>query len=240
MENDSHIANCKECSEAMSFLDTAACAINDVSSIPATDHLTPEITAAYVERNLSKRERQEVECHVADCDECRCAIIDLAEVVAPVREPRPFFSKVVFSHASFAVAGAAICLLLMIGPFRPTAPQPVHVNNPSNQTKTMGIPGIGNGSPNSPGTGSIESDMAFIEVLSPSTVDDLRAVEGTWEAFIHADSDMAAKTLQIVIPKWEQNLKDDPEYHDVKKIIKRLQTKVMEEQSEAPTSGGGR
>jgi hypothetical protein len=105
---------------------------------------------------------------------------------------------------------------------------------------TLGIGDPDSGSRPNTGAGSIASDMAFIEVLSPSTVDDLRAVEGTWEAFIHADSDMASKTLQIVIPKWEQNLKDDPEYHDVKKIIKRLQTKVIEEQSETPIGGGGR
>lgn len=61
MDNNSHIAKCKECSEAMALLDTAVCAFNAVSSTPTTDHLAPETIAAYVECNLDRNEREEVE-----------------------------------------------------------------------------------------------------------------------------------------------------------------------------------
>lgn len=228
MENSAHITRCKHCSEALDLFDVAASALNDTNNVPEGEHLAPEIVAAYIEHNLSRREKLEAECHISNCGECRSAIIDLAEVIAPARESKPFLSRAFFSHASFAAAGAVVCLLLMIGLSGPRITlNSKSSSNPSNQSLSLGM-------------GTIEGDMAFIEVLAPSTVEDLRAVEGTWEAFIHADPEMAAKTLEIAVPKWEQKLKDDPEYHDLKKIIKRLQTRVIEEQSEAPVGGGGR
>ena len=220
MVNSSHYARCKECADAMSLLDEAECALDLVSSRSSQEHTSPKLLSAYVEHKLSRSERFEVELHIAVCDDCRETVVELAEVLSPAIERKPSFTMAFFSHASFAAAGAAICLLLMIGSLKhaPVTPGKTPVKNP----------GI------NMGMGSLENNRTFVGTMSPPTVKDLGEVELQWKAFIHADPELAAKTLRIAAPMWEQRLRNDPDYTELKKIIKRLQTQLIEEQSQTP------
>lgn len=78
---------------------------------PARDHLTDEQVAGYLDRSLCAQERDEVEGHLAACDECRTEVRATAQVV------RNHARRNLWFGGSAVLAAAAAVALLVANPF---------------------------------------------------------------------------------------------------------------------------
>jgi len=81
-------------------------------------HLTAGDLAGYLDRVLPPPERQRVESHLAECDECRAELVQVARVVRGRRQRR-------WMIALPAAAAAGVALLLLVRPVATPPGEPV-------------------------------------------------------------------------------------------------------------------
>ena len=82
-------------------------------------HLSPEAVAGYIDRDLPRQEREQVELHLATCAECRAELAELRRL-----QRRPFRRGWVLMAAP-AVAAAALVVAIAV-PTRKRAPSHIH------------------------------------------------------------------------------------------------------------------
>ncbi len=80
-----HALDCAACTQVFDGMNAAEERLRPLDLSASEGHLTPEQQAAYVERKLSQMERGQAIQHIADCSDCREAVVALSELVgAPI------------------------------------------------------------------------------------------------------------------------------------------------------------
>ncbi len=83
--------------------------LSDPMAFTETGHLTPEMIAAYLEREVSGQGRQAVQQHLLTCKECRVDLAEASEFGAVGRRDR-------WLAVGVPAAAAAVLAVVLIGP----------------------------------------------------------------------------------------------------------------------------
>lgn len=114
MLNAAHIADCECCRRKLADCETLAAALRSSDSASVGGHIAPELQAAYVEKRLTRREREQVDDHIATCSDCREELVALIEIVQDSTACAPKRRSAFLVSGVSGLAGAAAMFLVLL------------------------------------------------------------------------------------------------------------------------------
>jgi anti-sigma factor RsiW len=114
MLNAAHIADCEDCRRKLAECESMAAILKTDDRPVAGGHVPPELQAGYVEKQLTRQEREQVEEHVATCSDCREELVALSEIIQESTARSPVRWSAFVTGGVSALAGAAAMLLIFL------------------------------------------------------------------------------------------------------------------------------